>query len=122
MSNWEIKVGGEYPVRDSSFGQVRRVVAIDGDIIYFERRYPDDKKSSGHGDLPTTCFRNLSLPEDQSPIPALVSALKFVIEHPYAARGLGGNAHLDWIEMQRLAREALAKTVAVSEPQAQVSA
>ena len=77
-ANWEIKVGGEY--RSSTAGLLTRVVtAMDGDDVFFEYLLEDGKRvTPSTPRVSKIVFRFISLPEDQSPIPDMLEALKRV--------------------------------------------
>lgn len=65
--------GGVYAVKGEPRSQ-RKVIAIDGEIVYFEFLL-NGKVLDSRG-VDADIFRALSLPEDQSPISALAKALK----------------------------------------------
>lgn len=79
--NWPIRVGGVY--ESDAFPELitRRVTAIDGDNVHFEKWYSGGKKPYSVGELDGDVFRVVSLPEDQSPIPELLAALKKVRDY-----------------------------------------
>jgi len=77
---WPIQVGGIYEPtqRVTPWFRGVRVTAIDGDtIFYILRSEKFDGTIAEHtpNEAPARLFRALYLPEDQSPIPALVEAL-----------------------------------------------
>jgi hypothetical protein len=75
---WPIRVGGEYPVKGRA-PLCFRVVAIDGDIIHFDHFDPsmsEEYRTHSRMEFSSESFRWLASPEDQSPIPELVEALK----------------------------------------------
>lgn len=82
-ANWPIRVGGIYDP-PSPHSYTCRVTAIDGEIVYsiLHTRNFDGTISEHHPQKDTAqMFRELYLPEDQSPIPALVEALRAILEH-----------------------------------------
>lgn len=78
--NWPIRVGGVYLLRDRE-PLAMRVLAIDGEDIYYIHHVSKESRyykigEFGSGVMSDYAFRYQTLPEDQSPIPALVSALE----------------------------------------------
>jgi hypothetical protein len=88
-ANWPIRIGGEYnPVDPSTYRAV--VTEIDGERVYYSLRtnHSDIGWSKTHN--PTSDrisgFRKRFMPEDASPLPALIAALKAVkAEWPHEA-------------------------------------
>lgn len=89
QGNWKIRVGGEYMAENDIANRhpyLRVVTAIVGDSVYYAlRTYHDHTVPPGYGDLHDpgkymdyADFQKASIPEDQSPIPYLVAALKAV--------------------------------------------
>lgn len=79
-ATWEIRVGGEYKPRDpGAYAIARRVKAIDGNRVHYVLLFPGGKEGSPR-DMSMWEFRKESAPEDQSPIPELLAALKAVTE------------------------------------------
>lgn len=107
-ANWPIRIGGEYKAQTS--GLFRRVIAIDGDAIHHELVYASDGDVLDRNSYSSHLFRRTSHPEDQSPIPALVAALRKI---QLDLENIPGSPRTDY-EAQALetAREALAKAEA----------
>lgn len=77
-ANWPIRVGGEYRAISYPKTQYARVTAIDGDRIHYEMcRFDGTEHTFARGnEMGADAFRMTFIPEDQSPVPALVEALK----------------------------------------------
>jgi len=79
---WPIRVGGEYPVKGRA-PLCFRVVAIDGDIIHFDHFDPsmsEEYRTHSRMEFSSESFRWQASPEDQSPIPEMISALKEIFD------------------------------------------
>jgi hypothetical protein len=80
-ANWPIRVGGEYPpTRNTSASWLGcRVTAIDGDEIHYilrTKHYDGEIVEHTPTSASAGLFRNCYCPEDQSPMPALIEALR----------------------------------------------
>src|ERR1700727_3051208 len=85
-ATWPIQMGGIYQPTQQVTPWFRgvRVTAIDGDtIFYILRSNKLDGTITEHAptNAPAHLFRSLYLPDDQSPIPALVEALSALVEY-----------------------------------------
>lgn len=83
VANWPIRIGGEYlPIITTVSGWHVRVTAIDGENIHtvMLSKTPSRKVVEHHHDTyRSSIFRACFHPEDQSPVPELVEALKWML-------------------------------------------
>lgn len=89
--NWPI-AGGEYKNKTVP-GMMSRVRSIEAGRVHFDREFRGQVFTASPCRLDT--FRDLHSPEDQSPIPALVAALKQCLEYGLAPTGDGSTC---WYE------------------------
>lgn len=115
-ANWPIRIGGIYRLTK---GDVEcRVTAIDGDKVYSILRTEHcDGKIHEHNPQRDSIglFRRIYMPEDQSPIPALIAALKLYVDQDGTDRSgpsAAGRASVLAALRYRLAQDALAKAEA----------
>lgn len=89
-TEWPIRVGGMY-VTIGDTGIYRKVTEIAGEFVYSDRFHADGipcmKRPGDRMSIKT--FRAAYRPEDQSPIPALVAALKAALKtaSPHVKQG-----------------------------------
>lgn len=77
-ANWPIVPGSEHEWNPpSSVGIKSRIIAVDGDYVT-HRHIGSSGKLYDPVTLPVSAYRMGYLPKDQSPIPALVYALKAI--------------------------------------------
>lgn len=72
----EIRIGGEYKPAASGMSFFRRVKAIEDDVVYYAVVSIMTGNEVETYTSPVDQFRRLSMPNDQSPIPDLLAALK----------------------------------------------
>lgn len=109
MANyWPIRVGGIYKSKTHPEYITKRVTAIDGDQVFYELWVIGKENPFMISDSSSNVFRACALPEDQSPIAALLEIARFVIEHPHAAFGMGDAPHAQRTQMQEMAEKAIA--------------
>ena len=113
-AQWPVRVGGEYPSAISLFGSRYRVEALTDGVVHYALVWPRDGSVINRGSVSTETFQRLAHPEDASPIPDLVAALKHV--RGYLMTALPENQP-EWLtgipELIAEADKAIAKTEGV---------